>query len=116
MKYCRALHSQPSTAAKGTGRGQLSLQNFGDLRGPSEISIIVKGNERSHPVTHPSSHCQKRSRSESPFVFVFVPAGTERLVDGVILGSRTHLKGPRPIFDERQENFQKAPKVAGAEG
>lgn len=68
--------TQPSAIAKGTG-GQLSLQNLSDLHGPSKISVIIKGNERSHPVSHPSSRCQKQSRCESPFVFVFVPGGTE---------------------------------------
>jgi len=106
MKYCRALHSQPSTTAKGNG-GQLFLKNFSDLHGPSKISIIFKGNERSHPVTHPSSHCQKQSRTESLFVFVFMPVGTEQLVNSVTLGSLTHLKGQRSIFYERQENFQR---------
>lgn len=68
----------------GVGGVQISLQNFSDLHGTSEISIIIKGNEMFHPVTHPSSHCQKQSRHESPFVFYFVPVGTEQLVDGVI--------------------------------
>lgn len=109
MKNCRALHSQPSTTAKGTGR-QLSLQKLSDLHGPSKISIMVKGNGKSHPVTHPSSHCQKQSRHERPPVFVFMTVGTECLVDSVILGSLTHLRGLRSVFYERQENFQRHPR------
>lgn len=106
MKHCRASLSQLSTTAKGTG-GQLALQNFSDLHCPSKISTIVKGNERSHPVPHPSSYCQEQSRNESRFVFVFMPVGTEQLVRGGISGSATCLKAPRSIFYERQETFQR---------
>lgn len=95
---------------QGNWRGQLSLQNFCDLHVPSKISIIVRGDERSHPVTRPSSHCQQQSRSENPLGFVFMPAGTAQLVNGVVLGSLTHLKGPGSIFYERQGKFQRCPR------